>query len=97
MLVRRMVSFGPLIRPEALPEIKCLTNRMEALHEQGDQRRVNIDPGYLSPSHLILATGKGYSHRPYLRDGIYADLTLIFSDGTFRPLPGPIPIMPGVK
>ena len=91
LLVRRMVSFGPLIRPEALPEIKCLTNRMEALHEQGDQRRVNIDPGYLSPSHLILATGKGYSHRPYLRDGIYADLTLIFSDGTFRPLPWTYP------
>jgi hypothetical protein len=40
---------------------------------------------------LILATGKGYSHRPYLRDGIYADLTLIFSDGTFRPLPWTYP------
>ncbi len=91
LLVRRMVSFGRLVRPEDLPEIKCLTNRIEEQYTQDRQRRVNIDPGYISPSHLILATGKGYSHRPYLRDGIYADLTLIFSDGTFRPLPWTYP------
>lgn len=97
LLVRRMVSFGPLVRPEALPEIKCLTNRIEEQYAQGDQRRVNIDPGYISPSHLILATGKGYSHRPYLKDGIYADLTLIFSDGTFRPLPWTYPDYAGLQ
>jgi hypothetical protein len=35
---------------------------------------------------LILATGKQYSHRPYLRDGVYADVTLIFRDGSYNPL-----------
>jgi hypothetical protein len=52
---------------------------------------VNIDPGYLAKAHLILATGKGYSHRPYLRDGIYADLTLMYQDKSFRTLPWTYP------
>ena len=47
--------------------------------------------GYLSKAHLILATGKGYSHRPYLRDGIYADLTLIYQDKKFCSLPWTYP------
>jgi hypothetical protein len=40
---------------------------------------------------LILATGKGYSHRPYLRDGIYADLTLIYQNRQFCSLPWTYP------
>ncbi|HLZ18682.1 MAG TPA: DUF4416 family protein, partial [Smithellaceae bacterium] len=51
----------------------------------------NIDPGYLSQAHLILATGKGYTHRPYLRDGIYADLTLIYQGKKFCTLPWTYP------
>jgi hypothetical protein len=47
---------------------------------------LNIDPGYLSLEHVILATTKGYTHRPYLRDGIYADLTLIYQKGSYRAL-----------
>ena len=35
---------------------------------------------------LILATGKNYTHRIYLGQGIYADLTLIYQRGTFQPL-----------
>lgn len=85
-LIRRMVSFEKLILPESLPDVKLLTNRVEARFSSDGRRQINIDPGYLSPAHLILATGKGYTHRPYLRDGIYADLTLIFTDGTFHAL-----------
>jgi len=47
---------------------------------------VNIDPGYIALEHVILATTKGYAHRIYLKNGIYADLTLIYRDGTYRPL-----------
>jgi hypothetical protein len=38
------------------------------------------------PERLILATGKNYVHRVYLSKGIYADLTLIFRKGSFRPV-----------
>ncbi|MFH1080328.1 MAG: DUF4416 family protein [Pseudomonadota bacterium] len=82
-LVRRMVSFDKLIPPESLPDIKLLTNLVEKRFSSDGRRRVNIDPGYLSPAHLVLATGKGYAHRPYLRGGIYADLTLIYTGGAF--------------
>lgn len=89
-LIRRFVSFARLIRPETLPDIKIATNVLEEETEE-HRRKVNLDPGYISAAHLILATGKGYTHRPYLRRGIYADLTLIFRDKTFHALPWTYP------
>jgi hypothetical protein len=90
-LVRRFVAFEQLIRPEGLPDIKLWTNALERGTSDQGQRKVNIDPGYLARAHLILATGKGYSHRPYLRDGIYADLTLLYRDKAFHALPWTYP------
>jgi len=83
-LIRRFISFNEIVSPDRLPNIKLYTNETEdsLLDGQGN-RRANIDPGYISLSHLILATGKGYAHRPYLRDGIFADLTLIYKDKSF--------------
>ena len=85
-LDRRIASFEELIAPEALPDIKLFTNDVEDRLSVSGKRQVNIDPGYLTEFHLILATGKGYAHRPYLRGGIYADLTLLYRDKAFRPL-----------
>jgi len=85
-LIRRFVSFEDLVRPESLPEIKIFTNGIEERFSDEGRRKANIDPGYISGNHLILATGKGYAHRPYLGNGIYADLTLIYRNKTFRPL-----------
>jgi hypothetical protein len=91
VLVRRFLSMEKLIRPEALPDVKLATNEIEKESAVDDHRLVNIDPGYLSGAHLILATGKGYAHRPYLRDGIYADLTLIYQGKKFCSLPWTYP------
>jgi hypothetical protein len=90
-LVRRFLSMEKLIRPESLPDIKLAANEIEDKFTARQRRSVNIDPGYLSQAHLILATGKGYSHRPYLRDGIYADLTLIYQNRQFCSLPWTYP------
>ena len=90
-LRRRIASFRTLIRPESLPEVKQGTNEIEKSFAPDGKRGVNIDPGYISRAHLILATGKAYSHRPYLRDGVYADLTLIYRDKTFTTLPWTYP------
>jgi hypothetical protein len=91
-LLRRFVFFETLIGPETLPDVKIVTNSIEeSLTGRNGRRQVNIDPGYIALAHLILATGKGYTHRPYLRDGIYADLTLIFRDRSFHPLPWTYP------
>ena len=85
-LYRRFVSFDKPIRPESLVDIKLKTNSIENNHRVQERRKANIDPGYISPERLVLATGKNYIHRVYLGQGIYADLTLIFHAGTFTPL-----------
>ncbi len=91
-LARRFVAFRDLIARERLPSIKLQTNVLEKRFSRaGGGRRVNIDPGYLTAENLILATGKNYSHRVYVDDGIYADLTLIFQDGSYQPLPWTYP------
>ena len=86
-LFRRFVTFESLIARPLLPEIKQGTNRLEEKYgTPPGHRKINIDPGYLCLEHVILATTKGYTHRPYLRDGIYADLTLIYRNKSFQPL-----------
>jgi hypothetical protein len=90
-LVRRFLAMENLIQPEQLPDIKLATNEIEKKSTDQSQRKINIDPGYISKAHLILATGKSYTHRPYLRDGIYADLTLVYQGKKFCSLPWTYP------
>jgi hypothetical protein len=86
-LFRYFITFGRLIPIPILPDVKLATNRLEEKYARPDGgRRINIDPGYICLEHVILATTKRYTHRPYLRDGIYADLTLIYRNKSFQPL-----------
>jgi hypothetical protein len=86
-LFRRFITFKDLISIPLLPDIKQETNHIEVKYaDPVGNRQVNIDPGYIRLEHVILATTKGYTHRPYLRDGIYADLTLIYRNKSFQPL-----------
>ena len=66
-LFRHFITFERLISMASLPEIKQATNRLEErLASPDGKRRINIDPGYLCLGHVILATTKSYTHRPYL-------------------------------
>jgi len=85
-LHRRFVSFEYLISPDDIVNVKLETNELESRYLQEGNRLVNIDPGYIGLERLVLATGKNYVHRIYLRNGIYADLTLIYKKGSFRSL-----------
>ena len=51
--------------------------------EYGLSRKVNIDPGYITLSKLVLASTKDFSHRIYIGKGIYAETTLRYVNGTF--------------
>lgn len=86
-LFRRLVSFKKLVDQGELVDIKLATNRLESswLAPSGG-RRINLDPGYLTPERFVLATGKNYIHRIYLLKGIYADLTLVYRQGGYEPL-----------
>ena len=84
-LKRRFVAFVELVHPGKLAEIKRLTNALEMEWAVEGKRRINIDPGYVSHSKLVLATTKNHAHRIYLGQGIYAEVTLHYCRGTFRP------------
>ncbi len=85
--MRQWIVFDKLITPDILVKVKHTTNDIEKkyLNERGG-RKINIDPGILSLSNLILASTKNFSHRIYLGKGIYAEVTLIYKNKTFTPL-----------
>jgi len=94
-LLRRFVSFRDLALPGHLAAIKCATNEMEqvlarALHA-AVPRPVNLDPGYLDAAKVVLASAKDYTHRLYLADGIYAEVTLHYREGRWQPWPWTYP------
>ena len=83
-LKRQFLSFKRLISPEMMPDIKNYTNALESKFFSSNKKRsVNIDPGYLSLSKLVLATTKDHQHRIYLGKGIYAEVTLRYRNKTF--------------
>lgn len=90
-LYRRMLSFEILIEQDDLPGIKMITNGLEEQWARDDLRQVNIDPGFLVASRFVLASGKDFTHRVYIGQGVYADLTLIYTKDWFQPLPWTYP------
>ena len=88
-LKRRFVSFKRHILPEDISKIKAAANALEKRLSVKKlsylARQVNIDPGYISDSKLVLATTKDYYHRIYLRRGIYAEVTLAWKKDGFCP------------
>jgi hypothetical protein len=90
-ILRQFVSIERLIDPGELARIKHQTNALEqqlaAALGTPLPRPVNLDPGLIEPSKLVLATTKNYSHRIYIGDRMYAEVTLIFDKGDWRPLP----------
>lgn len=92
-LLKEMVSFRDLCPPSFLPRIKRITGAIEVELRDGDEagRTVNLDPGYIVAPRLVLASTKDHAHRIYLDRGIFGEVTLIFRDGGFQPLPWTYP------
>lgn len=84
-LQKLFVSFEKLTDADKLPEMKIKTNQLEAIYSENDCRTVNIDPGYLCESKVVLATTKDYSHRIYIGKGIFADLHLVYQNRSYQP------------
>ncbi len=85
-IFRRFIFFRNLVGQDALADIKLRTNDIEETFAREGKRAVNIDPGYLTRAKIVLASTKDYSHRIYLRDGIFAEVTLMYGKGKFVPL-----------
>lgn len=77
-VMRRLVAFRDLRQQDELADIKLFTNGLEIEHDEDGKRAFNLDPGFITMQRLVLATGKEFYHRIYLREGIWADLTLVW-------------------
>jgi hypothetical protein len=90
-LRKRFLAFHELVSGDRLADIKRHTNDLEAeLAASGrftELRPLNLDPGALTLGKFCLATTKDQQHRIYLRDGIFAEVTLRFHAGAFEPWP----------
>ena len=95
-LLRQWVRFDALFSPEHLAKCKLETNMAETLlarqfAPRADglkvQRPINIDPGYVHRYKVILATTKDHSHRVYIAEGIYGEVTLHWHQNRWTPWP----------
>jgi len=85
-LLKQFVVSGELVDPGELSQLKTQTNAWEAeyadSHDHAEARPLNLDPGYIAESKLVLASTKNHSHRIYLSGGIFAEITLGYSRKT---------------
>ena len=80
-LDRIFFSFENLVTADSLESMKLETNRIEselAFVSKGVTRPVNLDPGYIEQSKVILFSTKNFYHRAYIGSGIFAEVTMHF-------------------
>lgn len=85
--LRRIYSFRDHVDPSRQADIKKRTNEIEASFADGENRRINLDPGFINHGRLMLATTKSAGFRIALKDGIYTELTLFYARGQWHKLP----------
>ncbi|MEO1525631.1 MAG: DUF4416 family protein [Planctomycetota bacterium] len=81
-LKKTLIAFHEPVDGASLADWKLWTNNVEReFHgtRAGLLRPVNLDPGYVTQAKLVLATTKDRDHRLYLRDGIFAEITLNYT------------------
>jgi len=87
-LFKAFWAFESTVDPAGLADWKLETNRWETEYAAAgghqESRPLNIDPGYLTLGKLVLASTKDHAHRIYLRNGIYAEVTLYYSNRQWR-------------
>ena len=70
-----------------LPDYKLSAVDMENKLAVDGKRIINIDPGYLAPEKVVVASTKNFTHRIYIGKGIYGDLQLMRQKGSYAPMP----------
>jgi len=92
-LMRRFYFFKERADPGAIADWKLACNTLEenlaaefktAADGPIPERPINIDPGYLDGSKLVLASTKDYAHRIYIRDGIFAEITVGYRENKWE-------------
>ena len=90
-LKRCFLSIKGLQSLELTTDWKLKTVEIEQQLSNKGKRRINLDPGYLDLSRVVLLSGKEGSHKIYLRNGVWADLVLLKEKGGYRNFPWTFP------
>jgi len=90
-LKRCFLSIKGLQSLEFSSDWKLKTVEIEQQLSKIGKRRINLDPGYLDLSRVVLFSGKEGSHKIYLRNGVWADLVLLKDKGGYRNFPWTFP------
>ena len=90
-LLRRFISFKKLRPAEGFDRIKRFCVSLERKFAANNKRIINIDPGYVNEAKLVLTTTKDFSHRIYLRKGVFAEVTLNYHEKDFQHFPTTFP------
>ena len=90
-LKRCFLSIRGLQSLEFYAEWKLKTAEIEEQLSKKGKRTINLDPGYLDLSRVVLLSGKEGSHKIYLRNGVWADLVLLKDKGGYRNFPWTFP------
>jgi hypothetical protein len=91
-LLKFLLAFEALDTEDKLPIVKLKSDAIEKTFlDKNENRLVNIDPGFLSESRVVLASTKNFSHRIHLGNGIFGEITLIYQNKEFVSLPWTFP------
>ena len=90
-LQRCWYVFSNLVDESELASCKIFAMDLEEDYTETGNRRINLDPGYLTGAKLVLASHKNFAHRVCLQEGIFAELTLRFHKGRWKTLPWTYP------
>lgn len=89
--LKQMFVFRSPVELENFYKVKIRSNSLEETFRKNNLRCVNIDPGFLDVSKLVLYSTKHYSHRVYVGNGIFGEVSLIYKQEKFEVMPWTYP------
>jgi hypothetical protein len=93
-IYRQFFAFARMIDASEIADIKVRTNELEAafsVQQPDAPRPINLDPGYVEQSKVVLASTKNFFHRILVSKGIYAEVTLHYQARKWQEFPWTFP------
>lgn len=77
-LKKLFIAFKKPIERENLVGIRIYTQELEDKLKDGDKRKINIDPGYMTKENLVVASLKEQPYKIYLGKGVFGHMIFMF-------------------